>query len=80
MFLGESIWEVIDAEEVKPGTVGSKRPSKPKDQEKLGLTAELWWMFTKCWQTDPEDRITVSDILNFLLYMCVSFLGEVTQC
>ena len=62
---------------MKPGIVGSKRSSKPKDQEQLGLTAELWWMLTRCWQTDPEDRIAVSDILNFLLYMWVHFLNEV---
>ena len=69
IFLGEFLWEAIDAEEVRPGVIGSKRPSKPKDQERLGLTTELWWMLTKCWQRDPEDRIAVPDILNFLLYM-----------
>jgi len=73
IFLGEFLWEAIGVE-VKPGIISLKRPSKPKDQEELGLTVELWWMLNKCWETDPDDRITTSDILNFLLYMWVSFL------
>ena len=59
---------------VKPGIVSLKRPSKPEGQEELGLTAGLWWMLNKCWETDPDDRITAPDMLNFLLYMWVFFL------
>jgi len=55
--------------EAKPGIVNLKRPGKPEGQEKLGLTPGLWWTLTKCWETDPEDRITVSEMLNFLSYM-----------
>ena len=66
--------------EVRPGIVSGKRPSKPEGQEKLGLTAELWWTLTKCWETDPKDRVTVSDMLKFLLYMWVPSLNEVTPC
>lgn len=66
--------------EVSSGIISGKRPSKPEGQEELGLTAELWWTLTKCWETDPEDRIVVSDMLNFLLYMWVPFLNRIVSC
>ena len=76
------MWKAIDVmeEEAKPRIVNLKRLSKPEGQEKLDLTPELWWMLTKCWETDPEDRITVLEMLNFLSYMWAPSLDEIILC
>jgi len=40
----------------------------PRGKAKLGATAEMWGMLTKCWETEAGERIKVSEVLNFLQY------------
>ena len=41
-------------------------PARPEGTKALGLTTKLWNGLTGCWHTNPEDRITISDILELL--------------
>jgi len=71
-----SLWEEIGAKEVRSRTVGGERPRSPAGEEELGLTVEFWRTLAKCWEMKPEDRISASDMLDFLFYMWVPSLDE----
>ena len=43
-----------------------QRPTRPEGMKARGLTTELWCSLTKCWHENPEDRITISEILELL--------------
>jgi hypothetical protein len=59
--------------DVRSRIISGERPRKPEGKEELGLAAEFWRTLGKCWEMSPGDRIAVSDMLNFLLYMWVPF-------
>lgn len=40
----------------------------PKGKVDRGVTAEMWAMLTRCWETEATERITISGVLNFLQY------------
>lgn len=48
-------------------------PVRPESTKALGLTTELWNGLTKCWHVNPNDRITISEILVLLRYVWVLF-------
>jgi len=74
------LWEGIGAKEVRSRTLGGERPRIPEGEEELGLTVEFWRTLANCWEMEPEDRISASDLLDFLFYMCVPPLDEFTPC
>ena len=39
-------------------------PARPGGTEAPGLTAKLWKTLTRCWHTNPEERIAISEILK----------------
>lgn len=45
-----------------------ERPSVPRGKAELGATVEMWGMLTKCWDSEPGERIGVLDVLGFLQY------------
>lgn len=55
--------------EVRSRTVSGERPRRPEGNEELGLTVEFWRTLAKCWEMEPKDRISASDMLDFLYYM-----------
>jgi hypothetical protein len=49
--------------EVGMKVLGGKRPSKPPNALNIGFSDEVWRLVEGCWQTEPEDRPTVKDVL-----------------
>ena len=43
-----------------------ERPVRPEGTRALGLTTTLWNSITRCWYANPEDRITISEMLGLL--------------
>ena len=43
-----------------------KRPNRPEGMESSGLTTEVWHCLTECWHQNPEERKTISDVLDLL--------------
>jgi hypothetical protein len=66
IFVGEFFWEGFDAMGVQSKIVDGERPRQPEDETEHTLTIELWGVFVKCWAAEPESRISVSDILQYL--------------
>ena len=62
------LWRGISAAEVRFKITEGERPRMPKGMAKLGVTAEVWGMLTKCWEAKAEERITISRVLSFLKY------------
>jgi hypothetical protein len=66
IFVGEFFWEGIDAMGVQSKIVDGERPRQPEGEKECTLTVELWGVFAKCWGVEPESRISVSDVLQYL--------------
>ena len=43
-----------------------KRPARPREAQKLGLTDRVWNMMLKCWKRDPAHRPTVMEVVGLL--------------
>ena len=43
-----------------------ERPQRPRGVEGARFTKDLWRMLNRCWATRPEDRPSVSAVLEFL--------------
>ena len=74
------MWEGIGTKELVSRITSGQRPREPEGKEELGLTVEFWWTVAKCWEMEPENRVTVSDMLNLLLYMWVHYLNKTPSC
>jgi len=46
--------------------VDDKRPTRPQETQKLGLTDSVWDMTLRCWEKDPASRPTVMEVVGFL--------------
>jgi len=46
--------------------VNDKRPARPQETQKLGLTDQVWDMTLRCWGKDPVNRPTVMEVVGFL--------------
>jgi len=66
MFKGESPWGQATASGIMTNITLGKRPDRPKGMEQLGLTTEVWNCLTKCWRQNPEERMTISEVLALL--------------
>lgn len=63
---GELIWENIGTAKVRSNIADGERPRMPKGKVEFGVTVETWGILAKCWGREAEERITISDVLNFL--------------
>ena len=41
-----------------------ERPEMPKNAQEVGLTAEIWEILRNCWQSNPEKRPTMGDVVR----------------
>jgi len=46
--------------------VEGERPGRPKGQEAVWFTVDLWEMLEQCWSLEPERRPTIDDVLGCL--------------
>jgi len=65
---GELLWKEFSVAEVRSKISCGDRPYMPKGKVEFGVTVETWEMLTKCWEVEAEERVTISDVVNFLRY------------
>ena len=41
-----------------------ERPERPQDAESIGLTAQVWRLFERCWDQCPARRPTMGEVLR----------------
>ena len=46
--------------------LGGERPQRPGGVEGVRFTDDLWRMLNRCWATRPENRPSISAVLEFL--------------
>ena len=66
IFKGGSPWGQATAPQIMTNIALAKRPSRPKGAEPLELTTEVWNCLTRCWHQNPEERMTISEVLALL--------------
>ncbi|KAF9643197.1 kinase-like protein [Thelephora ganbajun] len=66
IFKGGSPWGQVTTAQVMTKIILGERPVQAEGANAYGLTTELWISLTKCWHAKPEDRITISEILEYL--------------
>jgi hypothetical protein len=52
-----------------------ERPARPQEGEELGLTDSMWDMTVRCWNQDPAQRLTMTEVVGFLHEFLVSSLS-----
>ena len=50
------MWKVMSGE----------RPERPEEAEEEWFTDDIWQMLNRCWETQPESRPNVADVLECL--------------
>ena len=43
-----------------------KRPTRPQEAQELGLTDLMWDTTVRCWDQDPAQRPTMTEVVRFL--------------
>jgi len=44
----------------------SHRPARPQEGQELGLTDSVWEMTVRCWDQDPAQRPTMTEVVGLL--------------
>ena len=73
--LGMVIYEVLSgrmpfyryANLIIPGkVVGGERPKRPQGAEGVWFTDDVWGLLGRCWESQPENRPNIEDVLQCL--------------
>lgn len=63
---GECPWGRVTTFQVMTKITLGEFPARPEGTKALGLTTKLWNNLTECWHANPEDRITIPEILEII--------------
>ena len=66
---GNFIWEGVNATEVRSRILDGDRPRRLEGERKSTSATGLWRMFPRCWEKEPDSRISVSQVLDLLRYL-----------
>ena len=69
IFTGSFIWEGVDATGVKSKILNGDRPRRLEGEKKSNVATGLWRTFPRCWEKEPDSRISVSKVLDLLRYL-----------
>ena len=66
VFTGEPLFGEQKNEAVARRISAGQRPEMPKNAQEIELTAETWVILERCWQTNPEERPMMGDVVRGL--------------
>ena len=73
--LGMVIYEVLSGQvpfasfncpAIMPNVIGGERPERPKGVAGVWFEDDIWRMLNRCWATQPEDRPSITAVLECL--------------
>ena len=51
-------------------------PARPQEAQELGLTDSMWGMTVRCWNQDPAQRPTMTEVVGLLRKLLLSLSIE----
>jgi Protein tyrosine and serine/threonine kinase len=78
VFTGEPPFPQVRPEAVIGRILRGRRPERPEESRKLGLSDNVWNMVEACWSKDPSLRPTVSEVVTCLNNAVATFFDEVS--
>ena len=65
-FTGRPPFSEFTAPVITSRIIDGKRPARPQEAQKLGLTDSVWDTTVRCWHQDPIQRPTMMEVVRVL--------------